>query len=313
MELNLINPSQNNTLFDISFKGGTKSRSGSGSGSRSRSRSRSRSKSGSRSRSERKSRSRSRSRSRSGRRSRSSSGRRSRSDKELPKRKSRSRSRKSVKKGEPKDVGECSAEQHVEESPNQFLTDEPSVTQLQEVGKTPDRECTSLSEIRKNIEEAKEWLFRTCQNTQYVKESGHASKSAPYHPHPRDSTDRVIPNNAWSNLDDKRFYQWLESRFNKPKYVTENNPSIDPCKCKTCGKTKKTGPWRGDFCKCVEDHNKGFMMAYREFLMNFGFPHQKFVSDYFNSDSPYRGLLVYHGLGSFKDESTIEIKAEEIE
>ncbi len=35
------------------------------------------------------------------------------------------------------------------------------------------------------------------------------------------------------------------------------------------------------------------------------FPHQKFVSDYLSENSPYRGLLLYHGLGSGKSCSSI--------
>ncbi len=35
------------------------------------------------------------------------------------------------------------------------------------------------------------------------------------------------------------------------------------------------------------------------------FPHQKFVSDYLSDNSPYRGLLLYHGLGSGKSCSSI--------
>ena len=37
------------------------------------------------------------------------------------------------------------------------------------------------------------------------------------------------------------------------------------------------------------------------------FKHQKFVSDYLNDNSPYRGLLLYHGLGSGKSGASIMI------
>ena len=37
------------------------------------------------------------------------------------------------------------------------------------------------------------------------------------------------------------------------------------------------------------------------------FDHQKFVSDYLSDESPYRGLLLYHGLGSGKSGASITI------
>ena len=37
------------------------------------------------------------------------------------------------------------------------------------------------------------------------------------------------------------------------------------------------------------------------------FPHQKFVSDYLNENTPYKGLLLYHGLGSGKTGASILI------
>ena len=39
---------------------------------------------------------------------------------------------------------------------------------------------------------------------------------------------------------------------------------------------------------------------YLDFLNSVGFPHQKFIVDYFTKNSPYRGILIYHGLGSGK-------------
>ena len=37
------------------------------------------------------------------------------------------------------------------------------------------------------------------------------------------------------------------------------------------------------------------------------YSHQKFVSDFMNDNSPYRGLLLYHGLGSGKSGASIMI------
>ena len=37
------------------------------------------------------------------------------------------------------------------------------------------------------------------------------------------------------------------------------------------------------------------------------FRHQKYVSDYLSENTPYRGLLLYHGLGSGKSGASIFI------
>ena len=63
------------------------------------------------------------------------------------------------------------------------------------------------------------------------------------------------------------------------------------------------GPYKEELRKnaetasCEEDENAAFTLM----------PHQKIVRDYINLYTPYRGLLLFHGLGSGKTCSSIAI------
>jgi hypothetical protein len=63
------------------------------------------------------------------------------------------------------------------------------------------------------------------------------------------------------------------------------------------GKYKKELDIEGESASCEDDENKGFSLM----------THQKIVRDYLNLVTPYRGLLLYHGLGSGKTCSSIAI------
>jgi hypothetical protein len=125
--------------------------------------------------------------------------------------------------------------------------------------------------------------------------------SDPYHAYPKSNTDNNIPIDKWPNLMDKRFNKWIKTKFTDPKYKQKKwNPGEDPCGCPKCNLPKRTGPWKGKFCECDSKTFSGDSDNYYEFLDKVGFPHQKFIVDYFTKGSPYRGILVYHGLGSGK-------------
>jgi hypothetical protein len=79
----------------------------------------------------------------------------------------------------------------------------------------------------------------------------------------------VMPNRV-------KFVNWIDKTFKYSK--SQNVPS---CECE-----------EGKECKL---HTKPLDL----------FPHQKFVKDYIQYDSPYRGLLLYHNLGSGKSATSV--------
>ena len=84
--------------------------------------------------------------------------------------------------------------------------------------------------------------------------------------------DDIIPVTHWENQNRKRFVQWFDKTF---KNYRVTNDSL---------KKPKTNS------------------RYRPL-----FSTQKIVRDYLSSESPYRGLLVYHGLGVGKTCASIAI------
>ena len=84
------------------------------------------------------------------------------------------------------------------------------------------------------------------------------------------------PNDAWV-MDDKRVFPEFIDRFTIKVDTDERHPHK---------------LWN------VKNNSYSNIQAYR---------HQKFVSDYLNDNSPYRGLLLYHGLGSGKSGASITI------
>lgn len=79
----------------------------------------------------------------------------------------------------------------------------------------------------------------------------------------------VLPNRA-------KFVNWLDKTY---KYGKSPKPTCSECENDSCVIKKKS---EVDL-----------------------FPHQKFIKDYIQFQSPYRGLLLYHGLGSGKSLSSI--------
>lgn len=85
----------------------------------------------------------------------------------------------------------------------------------------------------------------------------------------KDQGDSIVPN-QWVSQYMKEFPEWINTTF-LPYQVKEQ-----------ANKKSKDGPWQ-----------------YTTF--------QKFVRDYLGSSSPYRGLLLYHGLGSGKTCTSITV------
>ena len=82
-------------------------------------------------------------------------------------------------------------------------------------------------------------------------------------------------NEPWILSNRMTFINWINEKFNKYKIIPDENEDS----CDTDGKKKK----------------------------NILFSHQQFVKDYMSAYSPYRGLLIYHGLGSGKTAASIAI------
>jgi hypothetical protein len=89
----------------------------------------------------------------------------------------------------------------------------------------------------------------------------------------------VLPNRA-------KFNQWIDTTF-KYDAVSFNNSSI-----KTKRTKNKANDSQEDVCNTKADSVELFS-------------HQKFIKDYIQADSPYRGLLVFHGLGTGKTCSAV--------
>ena len=62
---------------------------------------------------------------------------------------------------------------------------------------------------------------------------------------------KIVPNNKWPSLVDKRFPNWIKNKFTDAKYKPKKwREGEDACACEKCKKPRRTGPWKGDFCKC---------------------------------------------------------------
>tara|TARA_Y100000991_G_scaffold213361_1_gene198947 strand:- start:278 stop:4708 length:4431 start_codon:yes stop_codon:yes gene_type:complete len=57
----------------------------------------------------------------------------------------------------------------------------------------------------------------------------------------------------------------------------------------------------------IRSWNKNLLKGVPGYSDDIAFPHQKFVSDYLNENTPYKGLLLYHGLGSGKTGGSVLI------
>ena len=84
------------------------------------------------------------------------------------------------------------------------------------------------------------------------------------------------------------FTQFINSFFGK--YKDELDKDEDKISCNTS--------------KSMDDPDAGVGQDMKEFTL---LTHQKVVRDYINMLTPYRGLLLYHGLGSGKTCSSIAI------
>jgi superfamily II DNA or RNA helicase len=89
-----------------------------------------------------------------------------------------------------------------------------------------------------------------------------------------------------SDNKNRPFYWLFQNRKDFPEWVTETFMKYDSCK-KNDKNTKNT----------KNNKEKSFYLL----------PRQKFIRDYLGHESPYRGLLLYHGLGSGKTCASIAV------
>lgn len=96
--------------------------------------------------------------------------------------------------------------------------------------------------------------------------------------------DINISPKAWVNPNRVQFNNWIDETF-KYDAISFNNPSV---------KTRKSQnkDEQQDACATKADSVELFS-------------HQKFIKDYIQFDSPYRGLFVFHGLGTGKTCSAV--------
>lgn len=91
----------------------------------------------------------------------------------------------------------------------------------------------------------------------------------------------VLPNRA-------KFNHWIDTTFNYDSLSFNKDSAIKTHKSKSSAKPKE----QEDACNFNEESLDLFS-------------HQKFIKDYVQYDSPYRGLLVFHGLGTGKTCSAV--------
>ena len=183
-----------------------------------------------------------------------------------------------------------------EESPESFFVPGSQISETMIKLSRPKSSCVignkDVIEAQKFIETFESIRTRKSTTKQY---------SAPFHALPSSGTDNNVPLDKWPNLVDKRFSKWISQKFTDDRYKPKKwKAGQDPCACESCGLPKRTGPWKGNYCECDAKTFGSESDSYLDFLNAVGFPHQKFIVDYFTKDSPYRGILVYHGLGSGK-------------
>ena len=94
--------------------------------------------------------------------------------------------------------------------------------------------------------------------------------------------DIQVTSDKWVLPNRKKFGNWIDKTF---KY----------------GATKASVK---QSCECEASNNEEQSCTAKVSTMSL-FPHQNFIKDYIQFDSPYRGLLVYHGLGSGKSCASI--------
>jgi hypothetical protein len=99
------------------------------------------------------------------------------------------------------------------------------------------------------------------------------------------SNNAPVTPKVWIQSTRKQFPEWVNNAFSKYQYK-EEKVSKKPCGC------SNTQP-----CFHFIDQPDKFELT----------RHQKFMRDYMQQTSPYRGILVYHGLGSGKTCSSIGV------
>ena len=110
-------------------------------------------------------------------------------------------------------------------------------------------------------------------------------------------------NDGWAKENRVGFYNWIYSTFyNDINKSTKKNRKGDNGNDRN--ERKRSGTRSSGSCDCSSGSGTedGSCSAPTDVSM---LPHQRFIRDYIQYDSPYRGILLYHGLGTGKSFSSI--------
>jgi hypothetical protein len=101
--------------------------------------------------------------------------------------------------------------------------------------------------------------------------------------------------NDWAKENRAGFYNWIYNTFyeeiNKSPKESKNKENVNKSR-KACDCSSNNESEEGE-CSTPVNGNNAIL------------PHQRFIRDYVQYDSPYRGILLYHGLGTGKSFSSI--------
>lgn len=96
------------------------------------------------------------------------------------------------------------------------------------------------------------------------------------------------------DITEPGFVQWFNEKF-ATYALTSPDPAVEPC-IGPDGRVKRRGDWdEGPVFSATKSSTFEFMK------------HQMLVRDFMTEDSPYRGILLYHGLGSGKTCTAIAV------
>lgn len=104
-------------------------------------------------------------------------------------------------------------------------------------------------------------------------------------------------NDIWAKENRAGFYNWIYTTFYEEIYKSPKESKENAAK-------NNRGASRRGSCDCSSGNETedGSCSAPTDIGM---LPHQRFIRDYIQYDSPYRGILLYHGLGTGKSFSSI--------
>jgi hypothetical protein len=119
----------------------------------------------------------------------------------------------------------------------------------------------------------------------------------------------MISNNTSRNIIEQPVHVKNRILFKNNKKILMKYPHIhdEQFQKKITLKKEFQFKYDGEVKDILEEDKKGTLCNQKEFLLN---PHQHFVKSFINDDTPYNGVLLYHGMGSGKTCSAIGITEE---